>query len=138
MDSRVGKDKGDVMTENRLERLLASGLLCLAGMTDDLRAAFVSEIRLGRGTLLRKDSQRVSVWAVHLDGMLYKIVFDAERQQAVSMREIRDQDLVACDCGHKHCHESCHAMKVSKVMAKPCRCRKCACPLCQSIDQVKL
>jgi len=125
------------MTENRIERLQSIQLL--RGVpAPDTQAALFNEIHFGRGILMRTDSKRVSVWAVRFAGVLFKIVVDAQRHELASVIEIEDEDLRACDCGHKHCHKSCKAVTVLDESATPCCCQKCECPLCQKYDAVKL
>lgn len=54
-----------------------------------------------------------------------------------SFEETIAQDRI-CGCGHKHCHLYCYCMRMQEGEPRPCRCKKCDCPTCQRIDQIRL
>ena len=87
----------------------------------------VKLIQEGKATFLRRDSTRVSIFAIRFESKLLKVVYDSQRKTLASVLPMTEEELSVCGCNHKHCLSSC-GVKISEN--EICPCGRCCCAEC--------
>lgn len=62
-------------------------------LTKELEAQVIHQIQSGRARLAWKQSHRVSVWEVEIEGQLVRVPYDKDRKRIITIMPLTDESL---------------------------------------------